>query len=183
MFPDSFWKQMMRRGTPLTESINRLEGVGRPYTEKELREMDRHDFESAVKDPERAGYETKDSGERAEFEGGGQRDTQAGKPRFDLTQPETVPYEHQMLTRFAALMGRGAEKYADRNWELFSDKEALDRAKSSAFRHFVQWFNGETDEDHAAAVYFNIMAAEYVAGVLDGSWPDRSAIVQIKEAS
>lgn len=117
------------------------------------------------------GYTTKDSGERAEFEGGGQRDTEKGKPRFDLLLPETVPYAAQMLTRFAARMGRGAEKYEDRNWESFSDDKALQRARSSAFRHFMQWFNGETDEDHAAAVFFNIMAAEYIRGVLAGSWP------------
>jgi hypothetical protein len=120
-------------------------------------------------------FETKDSGARAEFANGGVRDTQEGKPRFDLIQPETVPYADQILTRFAALMGRGAEKYEDRNWEQFSDEEALQRAYSSAFRHFVQWFNGEVDEDHAAAVFFNIMAAEYVRGVLDGRWPARTA--------
>jgi hypothetical protein len=120
-----------------------------------------------------AEFETKDSGKRAEFVNGGVRDSQDGKPRFDLTQPETVPYADQMLTRFAALMGRGAEKYEDRNWELFSDREALSRAHSSAFRHFMQWLNGEVDEDHAAAVWFNIMAAEYIKGVLDGRWSAR----------
>lgn len=168
----------------LRGSVQSLEG-GWPYTEKELVGMDRSDFAAASKLwPNGYGeYTTKDSGKRAEFAGGGVRDTQEGKPRFDLLLPETVPYRSQMLTRFAELMGRGAEKYEDRNWEFFSDDRALARARSSAFRHFMQWFNGETDEDHAAAVFFNITAAEYIEGVLDGSWPDRSAIVQIKEAS
>lgn len=120
-------------------------------------------------------WQTKDSGERTQFAGGGQRDTQAGKPRFDLCWPESVPYEDQLLTRFAALMGRGAEKYTDRNWEFFADKVALDRARGSALRHCLQWYNGEVDEDHAAAVIFNIMAAEYVRGILDGRWSPRQA--------
>jgi hypothetical protein len=117
------------------------------------------------------GYETKDSGERAEFANGGVRDTQRGKPRFDLVFPRNVPYNNQLITRVAALMARGAEKYADRNWEQFSDRAALDRAKSSAIRHLVQWLSGENDEDHAAAVVFNLMCADYVAGVLQGLWP------------
>jgi hypothetical protein len=115
-------------------------------------------------------FETKDSGERALFANGGQRDTENGKPRFDLCYPLNVPYEEQLLTRFAALMARGAEKYNDRNWERFSDAAALARAKSSAARHFAQWINGENDEDHAAAVLFNVMAAGYVQGVLSGRW-------------
>jgi hypothetical protein len=105
-------------------------------------------------------YETKDSGERAQFESGMQRDTQAGKPRFDLTQPKGVPFEEQLLTRFALLMGRGAEKYTERNWEQASGQEELDRFLASAFRHFMQWYHGERDEDHAAAVMFNLMGYE-----------------------
>lgn len=105
-------------------------------------------------------YETKDSGERAQFESGMQRDTQSGKPRFDLTQPKGVPFEEQLLTRFARLMGRGAEKYTERNWEQASGQEELDRFLASAFRHFMQWYHGERDEDHAAAVMFNLMGHE-----------------------
>lgn len=99
---------------------------------------------------------------RIRFEGGGMRDSQNGKPRFDLLLPEGVPFERQYLTRVAKLMAKGAEHYEDRNWEKFNDKEALNRAKSSAFRHFMQWITGEDDEDHAAAIFFNVMAAEYV---------------------
>lgn len=120
-------------------------------------------------------WTTKDSGSRANFGNGGVRDTQEGKARFDLLLPVTVPYEHQLLHRWACLMERGGRKYDDRNWEQFSDQEALDRAKASALRHHIQWTTGETDEDHAAAVLFNIMAAEYIAGVLNGSWPAMSA--------
>lgn len=105
-------------------------------------------------------WETKDSGARSEYGSGMVRDTEEGKPRFDLIRPLGVPYEQQMLTRFAALMARGAAKYNARNWEKADSEEELKRYYSSAARHFEQWLAGEQDEDHAAAVYFNIMAAE-----------------------
>src|SRR5690606_35940390 len=105
-------------------------------------------------------FVTKDSGERAEFASGMVRDTDKGKARFDLLIAEGVPYKHQFLTRCAELMMRGAEKYNDRNWEKANSTEEVARMKSSAFRHFMQWFCGETDEAHAAAVIFNILAAE-----------------------
>lgn len=103
---------------------------------------------------------TKDSGERAQFESGMQRDTQAGKPRFDLLHPVGVPYQHQFLTRVAELMARGAEKYDERNWEQADGIEELRRFKASAERHLMQWLADETDEDHAAAVVFNLLAYE-----------------------
>lgn len=71
------------------------------------------------------------------------------------------PYKDQLITRFAELMARGAEKYGDRNWEKGHGQAELDRARSSAYRHLKQWVANETDEDHAAAVLFNLMAAEY----------------------
>lgn len=107
-------------------------------------------------------FETKDSGKRAEFDSGMVRDTEDGKARFDLTIPKGVPYKYQMSTRLAELMARGAEKYDARNWEKASGQSELDRYESSAYRHFMQWINGETDEDNAAAVLFNITAAETV---------------------
>lgn len=103
---------------------------------------------------------TKDSGERAAYDSGMVRDTEAGKARFDLLVPLGVPYEEQFLTRFADLLGRGAEKYSARNWEKANSQAELDRYKSSAFRHFMQWITGEVDEDHAAAVMFNLMCYE-----------------------
>lgn len=106
---------------------------------------------------------TKDSGERAQFDSGMQRDTEKGKARFDLIAPLDVPYEEQLLTRVAALLGRGAEKYTERNWEMATGDAELARFKSSAFRHFMQWLTGETDEDHAAAVVFNLLGHETTA--------------------
>jgi hypothetical protein len=91
-----------------------------------------------------------------------QRDVNTGKARFDLIMPMLMPYRAQLLTRWAELMGRGAEKYDARNWEQAATLEELERFRESAFRHFLQWLTGETDEDHAAAVLFNISGAEYV---------------------
>lgn len=105
-------------------------------------------------------YETKDSGQRVEYGSGMRRDIQDGKPDFSLLLTD-LPYKDQLLTRWAALMERGAAKYGRRNWQLAESDEELERFKASAFRHFVQWISGENDEDHAAAVLFNINAAEF----------------------
>lgn len=105
-------------------------------------------------------YVTRDSGIRESYDSGMVRDTQQGKPRFDLLMVESVPYGHQFLTRLAALAARGAVKYGERNFERADSEEEIGRFKASAFRHFVQWMAGETDEDHGAAVAWNILAAE-----------------------
>lgn len=106
-------------------------------------------------------WETLDSGNHETYTSGMKRDTQEGKPRFDLILPKSLPYQFTMLTRWASLMERGAQKYGDRNWEKGNGFKELERAEASAFRHMVQWLNGETDEGHAAAVFFNSAAAEY----------------------
>lgn len=105
-------------------------------------------------------FKTKDSGKRKEFKSGMVRDTQEDKPRYDLVY---LP----MLTRLAELHNRGAKKYGERNWEKAHTEEELVRFKSSAFRHMVQWLSGEVDEDHAAAVLFNINGAEMVKDKLN----------------
>jgi hypothetical protein len=108
-------------------------------------------------------YETKDSGSRQPYSSGMVRDADSDKPRFDLISPLGVPFEEQMLTRWAWLMSRGAGKYGVRNWERAKTWIEYRRFKGSAWRHFMQWYFSEDDtEDHAAAVMFNITAAEYV---------------------
>lgn len=106
-------------------------------------------------------YVTKDSGKRQSYNSGMVRDLQDSKPDFYLLLTD-LPYEKQLLTRWAALMERGASKYGRRNWQLANSQEELERFKASAFRHFMQWITNEDDEDHASAVLFNINAAEYV---------------------
>jgi hypothetical protein len=105
-------------------------------------------------------FVVKDSGERIDYPTGMRRDIQTGKPRYDLIVP--LKMKNHMLKRWAVHMTKGAEKYGYRNWELAKTLEEADRFRASAFRHFIQWLDGERDEDHAAAVYFNIQCYEYV---------------------
>lgn len=105
-------------------------------------------------------YKTKDSGERVDFPSGMRRDTDKGKPRYDLI-------DEPMLTRWAELMARGADKYGEDNWKLANSEEELKRFKASGFRHFIQWIRGDEDEDHAAAILYNVAAAEYVKRKLE----------------
>lgn len=83
------------------------------------------------------------------------RDTQDGKPDYTLI-------DRDGLRRYAQHLTLGAGKYGRDNWRLANSQEELERFKSSAFRHFLQWLNGDRDEDHASAVKFNLDAAEYV---------------------
>lgn len=108
-------------------------------------------------------FEVKDSGVRQEFVGGMVRDTQEGK--VDWWRVAVGP----MLERWAVHLTKGNTKYPDikpgvPNWTLAEGDEEYERFRQSAFRHFMQWFNGATDEDHAAAVMFNVNGAEYVKG-------------------
>ena len=100
-------------------------------------------------------YVTKDSGKRIKFKSGMQRDIQEGKPRYDLIY---LP----LLKEWAELMGRGAEKYGENNWKKANSVEELNRFKASAWRHFVQFMNGEEDEAHHAAILFNIAGIMYL---------------------
>lgn len=106
-------------------------------------------------------FSVKDSGARQEFESGMVRDTAAGKmaPHRCMDGP--------MFRRWAAHLAKGATKYPDvepgkANWLLAAGPVEVARFRESAFRHFLQWYNGDSDEDHAAAVFFNINGAEYV---------------------
>jgi hypothetical protein len=105
----------------------------------------------------------KDSGERKTYPSGMVREPEDGRPRFDLLLVEGMPYDKQFLTRCAILLSKGAIKYDPRQWEAANTKAELDRYKSSAARHFMQWMTDEDDgEDHAASVFFNLLAAESV---------------------
>jgi len=101
-------------------------------------------------------FQIKDSGERHQFDSGMVRDVTEGKTDF------TLVLDGPMLKRWAEHMTRGASKYSKRNWMQAAGNEELERFKESAFRHFLQWYWGDADEDHAAAVIFNINGAEYV---------------------
>ena len=121
-----------------------------------------HRISTTVKDMEAVReFTVKDSGERKKFDSGMVRDTVAGK--VDWWRVFIGP----ILERLAIHVTKGAVKYPDvkpgvPNWTLASGPEELQRFRESACRHFVQWLHGDMDEDHAAAVVFNINGAEYV---------------------
>lgn len=102
--------------------------------------------------------------ENTAFEGGGVRDGAEKTERFELAWTSDQPYDDQMLTRYARWMARGADKYADRNWESFASDDALEHAKGSLLRHVFKLLAGQVDEDHAAAVWFNVAAIELIRG-------------------
>lgn len=73
-----------------------------------------------------------------------------------------------LLKRLAILLTKGAEIYGKRNWMKSKDDTEInvaiteERFRESAYRHFMQWYNGDRDEDHMAATAFNMNGAEYL---------------------
>jgi len=101
-------------------------------------------------------FTVKDSGKRQKFESGMVRDTNDNKILWHLVA------DGPMLKRLAIHLTKGAKKYAPQNWMKAEGNAEYQRFRESAFRHFMQWYQGDNDEDHAAAVFFNINGAEYV---------------------
>jgi hypothetical protein len=98
----------------------------------------------------------KDSGKREEFDSGMVRDVAEDKTDYSLI------LDGPMAERWADHLTKGAVKYEKRNWMKAAGNAELQRFRESAVRHFFQWYFGYEDEDHAAAVFFNINGAEYV---------------------
>lgn len=118
--------------------------------------LDEHGDDSG---PSTAEFIVKDSGVREQYDSGMVRDTAEGKPDF------TLVVDGPMLERWAEHMTKGAVKYEARNWMKAAGGAEYERFRSSAIRHLLQWLRGDRDEDHAAAVFFNINGAEYVKGL------------------
>lgn len=98
-------------------------------------------------------FATKDSWTRKEFSNGFVRDDDWSKLRYDL-----IPTS--MLERLAWLYTRWAIKYWDCNWQKAIGRDAIERFKQSAWRHFIHWQNWEYDEDHWFWVCRNVFAYE-----------------------
>src|SRR4029077_18994943 len=81
-------------------------------------------------------FVTKDSGERQEFSTGMRRDVQTNKPRYDLIGEAGW----KLIKRWAELMGRGAIKYGELNFQKAETLEEANRFKASALRHAIQFF-------------------------------------------
>jgi hypothetical protein len=110
-------------------------------------------------------FQVKDSGQRAQFGSGMVRDVTDGKPDYSLV------FDGPMLERWAVHVTKGAQKYSKRNWMQAEGDEEMARFKESACRHFVQWMRGDVDEDHAAALFFNVCGFEYVRERVQDSAP------------
>lgn len=93
-------------------------------------------------------FQTKATEEKATFTTGSVRGSNKGRGRFDLIS-------FAALESLAQLLERGAELYGENNWRK---GQPLSRYLNSAARHLYQLIDSRFDEDHAAAVLFNIMA-------------------------
>jgi hypothetical protein len=103
----------------------------------------------------------KDSGKRQVFASGAMRDPSEGKIKWSR-----VTFG-PMLRRWAQHLTTAEAKYPDPkpgvpNFSLIEGEEEYLRYKESALRHFMSWFYDESDEDHAAAVFFNINGVEII---------------------
>lgn len=107
-----------------------------------------------------AGFKVIDTGKRASFASGMVRN--AADDKIDYTSVLDGP----MFERWAAHLTKAKKIYPDvapgvANWTLASSEEELVRFKKSFLRHAIQWLRGDTDEDHAAAIMFNVNGAEH----------------------
>jgi len=84
-----------------------------------------------------------------EFTTGAQRDTGENKLRMSL-----IP--HAELKRVMKRYLDGAEKYGENNW---MKGMPLSVYYDCIHRHLDAWWSGKTDEDHAAAVVWNMLCA------------------------
>lgn len=108
-------------------------------------------------------FVVKADGSRIELAGGMVRSSAADKTDFSLALDGVML---QRLAEHLTKATRPPASYPKRNWlkagqgSPEAKAETLERYKASAVRHFVQWYRGDTDEDHAAAVFFNINGYE-----------------------
>lgn len=65
-----------------------------------------------------------------------------------------------MFKRWAVHLTRAIPVRGRRNWLLSNSDDDLERFERAAARHFEQWLADERDEDHAAALFFNVNGVE-----------------------
>jgi len=122
--------------------------------------------------------------EHQQFESGSRRDSAEGKGRPDLLpvhaliriakvcDPHVIPIHG--IIRLSVHYENGAVKYGDRNWEL---GQPISRYYQSSFRHLQKWVGGAREEDHLAAVIWNVCAImdheeRIERDLLDPKWND-----------
>lgn len=109
------------------------------------------------------GFIVKDNGTREELAGGMRRSNADDKTDY------TLAFDGPLFERWAIHLTKGGRIYTKRNWMLAgSEKDPAKREatkqryRESLTRHFIQYLRGDTDEDHAAAILFNINGLEYM---------------------
>lgn len=91
--------------------------------------------------------EIKDTGNRTPMgDTGFVRDTHEGKGRMDL-----LPWD--AIIALSKHSEKGALKYGERNVDLGAPQHSL---IDSGMRHLAKYVDGETDEDHLLAAFWNI---------------------------
>ena len=90
----------------------------------------------------------KQSDNNTQFSTGAQRDDRKGKLRMSL-----MP--HTAMNRIMKRYLDGAETYGENNWLKGQPFSVL---YDSAHRHMMQFWAGDTSEDHLAAAAWNIMS-------------------------
>lgn len=102
---------------------------------------------------------TKMSGRNLSWGGGATRDSNAGKPRYEMSPPAA-------RKRVAMVYARGAVNRGALN---FAQGMPVSRCLESAMRHIEQARAGETDEDHFAQAVWNLEVAMHFQG---SEWDD-----------
>ena len=93
-------------------------------------------------------YKVKQSKTNQKFQTGAVRDSQEGKGRFDLLPIDAI---EALAKHFEA----GAVRYGDDNW---LKGIPLKRYLDSALRHLFKELRGDSDEPHAIACAWNMLA-------------------------
>jgi hypothetical protein len=93
---------------------------------------------------------------------------ESGMVRSDDTgKPDYTLIDLDLLERWAVHMTKNVASKGANNWRLAHTEDDRQRFKASFWRHAIAWARGETDEDHAVAMIFNIGGAEHVTRQLD----------------
>jgi hypothetical protein len=80
----------------------------------------------------------------------------------------TLALDGPLFERWARLLTENVESKGKRNWMNASTREDYDRFRESFLRHALSVLRGDMDEDHAAAVVFNLNGMLYTQEQLNG---------------